>query len=96
MVLEIQSPRKRAFTRTWRCPAPRRNRAPRSSDRAKCCARVRPEHERYERRNDQPNNPSNVKFDIKYMADVTVFKLCDELAGVEIPDLDGFVVTCAD
>lgn len=30
------------------------------------------------------------------MADVTVFKLCDELAGVEIPDLDGFVVTCAD
>ena len=29
------------------------------------------------------------------MADVTVFKLGNKLAGVEIPDLDGLVVTCA-
>jgi len=29
------------------------------------------------------------------MADVTVFKLGNELAGVKIPDLNGLVVTCA-
>lgn len=30
------------------------------------------------------------------MAYVTVFKLGYELAGIEVPDLDRFVVTCAD
>lgn len=30
------------------------------------------------------------------MANVTVFELRDELAGVEVPDLDRFVITCAD
>jgi len=30
------------------------------------------------------------------MADVTVFKLGNELAGVKVPDFDGLVVTCAD
>jgi hypothetical protein len=30
------------------------------------------------------------------MTDVIVFKLGDELAGVEVPDFDGLVVTCAD
>lgn len=29
------------------------------------------------------------------MADMTVFKLGNEPAGVKIPDLDGLVVTCA-
>jgi hypothetical protein len=30
------------------------------------------------------------------MTDVTVFKFIDELAGVEVPDLHRFIVTCTD
>lgn len=30
------------------------------------------------------------------MTDVTVFELGDELACVEVPDLNGFIVTCTD
>lgn len=30
------------------------------------------------------------------MTDMTIFKLGYELAGIEVPDLDRFVVTCTD
>lgn len=42
------------------------------------------------------DDPPNIKFDIKYMTDVTVLELSNELAGVEVPNFDRFVVTCAD
>jgi hypothetical protein len=45
---------------------------------------------------DQPNNPSNIKLDVEDMTDVIVLNLSDELASVEVPDLDGLVVACAD
>lgn len=45
---------------------------------------------------DSPDDPPEVKLDVEYMTDVTVFKLGDELAGIEIPNLDGFVVACTD
>ena len=95
MITDALSPGRRGFTRTLWCLVPRRNRAPQSSDRARCCTGVRPERDRDEWTSDQPYDPPDVKFDIEYMTNVTVFKLGNELAGVEVPDLDGLVITCA-
>ena len=44
----------------------------------------------------QPDDSPSIKLDIEYMTDVTVFKLGNEPACVEVPDLDGLVVTCTD
>lgn len=57
---------------------------------------MRPDHEHNGWISDKPDDPPDVKLDIEYMTNVTVFKLGDDLAGVEVPDLDGLVVTCAD
>lgn len=45
---------------------------------------------------DKPNDPPDIEFYIEYMTDVAVFKLGDEPASIEVPDLHGLVVTCAD
>jgi hypothetical protein len=92
----VLSLRKRAFKGTWQYPALRKNRAPRSSDRAKCYVRVRSWHGRNMWVNGEPNDPPDVKLDVEYVTDVTVFELGDELAGIEVPNLDRLVVTCAD
>ena len=96
IILEIQSPRNEAFKRTWQCPTPRRNRVLQSSDRVKYCTRVRPERERNGQANDQPDDPPDIKLDIEYMADVAVLEFGGEPARVEVPDLHGSVITCAD
>lgn len=57
---------------------------------------MRSENDEHELVGNQPNNPPGIKLDVEDMTDVIVLNLCDELAGVEIPDFDGLVVACAD
>lgn len=58
---------------------------------AKTSARIR----RIVRSEYAPDYPSDVKFDIEYMADMTALEFSDHLAGIEVPQFDGGVVARA-